>query len=78
MIDIALFRPVSDNKRKAPKEVSVTLNQLRYFCAAAQCHSITQAARQMFVTQPAVSLAIRELEKEFSIALFNYSNNRRY
>lgn len=54
----------------------MTLNQLRYFCAAAQCHSITQAARQMFVTQPAVSLAIRELEKEFSITLFNYSNNR--
>ena len=48
----------------------MTLNQLRYFCNAARCHSITQAAKLMFVTQPAVSTAIRELEKEFSITLF--------
>ena len=54
----------------------MTLNQLRYFCAAARCHSITQAARQMFVTQPAVSLAIRALETEFSATLFTYTNNR--
>lgn len=30
----------------------------------------------MFVTQPAVSSAIRELEKEFSVSLFSYTNNR--
>ena len=54
----------------------MTLNQLRYFCNAARCHSITQAAKLMFVTQPAVSTAIRELEKEFSITLFAYTNNR--
>ena len=53
----------------------MTLNQLRYFCTAAQCHSITKAAKLMFVTQPAVSLALRELEKEFSITLFAHSNN---
>ena len=49
--------------------IPMTLNQLRYFCTAAQCHSITKAAKIMFVTQPAVSLALRELEKEFSITL---------
>lgn len=54
----------------------MTLNQLRYFCNAARCHSITQAAKLMFVTQPAVSSAIRELEKEFSFTLFSYTNNR--
>ncbi|MBO7373601.1 MAG: LysR family transcriptional regulator [Oscillospiraceae bacterium] len=54
----------------------MTLNQLRYFCTAARCHSITQAAKLMFVTQPAVSSAIRELEKEFSVSLFSYTNNR--
>ncbi|MBQ9663498.1 MAG: LysR family transcriptional regulator [Oscillospiraceae bacterium] len=54
----------------------MTLNQLRYFCNAARCHSITQAAKLMFVTQPAVSSAIRELEKEFSMTLFAYTNNR--
>ena len=54
----------------------MTLNQLRYFCTAARCHSITQAAKLMFVTQPAVSSAIRELETEFSVKLFSYTNNR--
>ena len=54
----------------------MTLNQLRYFCTAARCHSITQAAKLMFVTQPAVSSAIRELETEFSVKLFSFTNNR--
>ena len=49
----------------------MTLNQLRYFCTAARCHSITQAAKLMFVTQPAVSSAIRELETEFSVKLLS-------
>lgn len=49
--------------------------QLEYFCAVSRYHSITQAAQKLYVTQPAISNAIRELEKEFSIHLFNRSNN---
>ena len=45
--------------------------QLEYFCAAARLHSTTKAAAELFVTQPAISNSIRELEKEFSITLFN-------
>lgn len=56
--------------------IHMTLNQLRYFCTAVRCHSITQAAKLLFVTQPAVSIAIRDLEKEFSITLFSYTKNR--
>ena len=52
----------------------MTLNQLRYFCTAARCRSITKAAKLLFVSQPAVSLAIRQLEKEFSMTLFAYTN----
>ena len=44
--------------------------QLEYFCAVCRYHSITQAAQKLYVTQPAISSAIRELEKEFSINLF--------
>ena len=33
-----------------------------------ECHSITQAAKK-FVTQPAVTAAIRELEKEYAVRL---------
>ncbi len=53
----------------------MTLAQLRYFCAAAQYHSITKAAEALFVTQPTVSIAVRDLEKEFSLTLFSHANN---
>lgn len=49
--------------------------QLEYFCAVSRYHSITQAAQKLYVTQPAISTAIRELEKEFSVSLFIRSKN---
>ncbi len=48
----------------------MTLNQLRYFSAASRCHNISKAAKELFVTQPTISNAVRELENEFSITLF--------
>ncbi|MCI8575986.1 MAG: LysR family transcriptional regulator [Lachnospiraceae bacterium] len=51
------------------------ITQLEYFCAVGQYHSISQAAQKLYVTQPAISSAIRELEKEFSISLFARSRN---
>ncbi|MCI8743983.1 MAG: LysR family transcriptional regulator [Lachnospiraceae bacterium] len=47
----------------------MTLNQLRYFCLACEKKSITKAADQLFVSQPAISAAIRELEKEYGLKL---------
>lgn len=49
--------------------------QLEYFCAVSRYHSITQAAQKLYVTQPAISNAIKELEKEFSIQLFTRNKN---
>lgn len=54
----------------------MTLIQLKYFCSACRCHSLTGAANELFVTQPAISLAIKELETEFGIVLFNRQNNK--
>lgn len=54
----------------------MTLNQLRYFCCAARCHSITKAAQELYVTQPTISSAIRELEIEFSITFFYRTGNQ--
>lgn len=50
--------------------------QLEYFCAVARYHSISEAARQLYVTQPAISNAIRELEKEYAIRLFFHGKNK--
>lgn len=54
----------------------MTLNQLTYFCTAVEYGSITKAAQTLFVSQPAISGAIKELEKEFSIQLFYHARNR--
>ena len=54
----------------------MTLNQLRYFCTASRCHSITKAAEELYVTQPTVSVAIRDLEVEFGISLFYRKGNQ--
>lgn len=54
----------------------MTLNQLRYFCTASRNHSVTKAAQELYVTQPTISLAIRELENEFKLTLFSRDGNR--
>lgn len=54
----------------------MTLNQLRYFCMASRCHSITKAAEELYVTQPTVSVAIRDLEIEFGVNLFSRKGNQ--
>lgn len=53
----------------------MTLNQLRYFCVAGRCHSITKASQELYVTQPTVSTAIRDLEIELGISLFYRKGN---
>ena len=45
------------------------LQQLRYFQAACRYHSITAAAEALHVSQPSISMAIRELESEFGTKL---------
>ncbi len=46
------------------------LRQLRAFCAAAACGSISKAAEQLSISQPSVSLHIQNLEKRFNTTLF--------
>ena len=48
----------------------ISLRLLRYFAAAAQTGSTTAAARQLNVSQPSISVAIRELEALFEENLF--------
>ncbi|MGH8787380.1 MAG: LysR family transcriptional regulator [Cupriavidus necator] len=48
----------------------VSLRLLRYFAAAAETGSTTAAARLLNVSQPSISVAIRELETLFEEALF--------
>lgn len=47
------------------------LSQLKYFLAVCKYGSFTQAANEFFVTQPAVSSAIRDLEEEYGVQLLS-------
>lgn len=51
----------------------MTLTQLRYVAKVAECGSITEAARQLYISQPSLSAAIRDLEGELGILIFNRS-----
>ena len=53
----------------------MTLQQLRYVIAIADHQSISRAAGELYVSQPSLSAAVRELETELGIELF-YRTNR--
>ena len=46
------------------------LQQLRYVVAIAECGSITEAARRLYVSQPSITASIRQLEEEMGITIF--------
>lgn len=48
----------------------MTLQQLRYVIKIVECGSITEAARQLFISQPSLSAALKEIETEFGIEVF--------
>ena len=49
----------------------MTLQQLRYIVAVAETGTITEAADKLFISQPSLTNAIRELEKEMKILIFH-------
>ncbi|MBR2403899.1 MAG: LysR family transcriptional regulator [Lachnospiraceae bacterium] len=52
----------------------MTLNQLRYVIAVANADSMSEAARCLFIAQPSLSAAIKELETEIGMELFRRTN----
>jgi DNA-binding transcriptional LysR family regulator len=53
-----------------------TLRQLRTFATAMEIGSLTQAARALHLTQPAVSQQLRELERALGVRLLERANGR--
>ncbi len=50
--------------------MNLSLRQLRYVVAAADCGHVTDAAKRLNVSQPSVSSAIAEVEAEIGVPLF--------
>lgn len=52
----------------------MTLTQLKYVITAANASSMNEAAKQLFISQPSLSTAVRELEDEIGIDIFRRTN----
>ena len=52
----------------------MTLQQLQYAVTVASAGTITEAAERLYITQPSLTTAIRELEKEMNLTIFIRSN----
>ena len=52
----------------------MTLQQLKYALTIADCGSMNEAAKTLFLSQPSLSETIRELETEIGFELFVRSN----
>ena len=48
----------------------MTIRHLRIFIAVADCGKMNAAAKQLYISQPTVSQAIKELEEHYNMLLF--------
>lgn len=52
----------------------MTLQQLKYIVMVADKGTISEAAKELFISQPSLTNAIKELENEMQITIFNRTN----
>jgi DNA-binding transcriptional LysR family regulator len=50
------------------------LSHLSTFCTVVEAGSISKAAKELFVTQPAISLKVQELEEHYQVQLLDRTN----
>ena len=56
----------------------MTLRHFRIFIAVCENNSMTAAGKKLHMTQPSVSIAIRELEENYGVKLFDRVSRRLY
>ncbi len=56
----------------------MTIIQLEYLLAVANCGSFSLAAEHCFVTQPSLSMQIKSLEEELGVVLLDRSEETRH
>lgn len=54
----------------------MTIRNMEIFTKVAELGSMSAAAKMLYITQPSVSLAIAEIEKEYDVKLFDRIGNR--
>ena len=56
----------------------MTIRHLRVFLEVARCGSMSQAAKNLYISQPTVSQAIAEIEAEYQVRLFSRLSKHLY
>ncbi len=52
----------------------MTLNQLKYVVMVAEKENISEAAKELFISQPSLTKAVKDLEEEMDIEIFTRTN----
>lgn len=56
----------------------MTLKHIKIFIAVCENKSVTKAAQKLYIAQPSVSLAIKELEEHYNVKLFDRFSRHLY
>lgn len=62
------------NQYEEKRQNFMTLQQLKYVITIADCNSMNKAASELFISQPTLSAAVRELEEEIGVTIFHRNN----
>jgi len=54
----------------------MTITQMQYFVAVCEYGTISKSAEILHISQPSISLAIKDLEEQFGVTLFDRENKR--
>ncbi len=54
----------------------MTIRDLEIFIAVCDCKSITEAAKELFISQPAISISVKRLEEHYNTKLFDRISKR--
>lgn len=53
------------------KQLFMTLQQINYLLTIAESRSMNKAAEKLYIAQPTLTGAVRDVEKEFGISVFH-------
>ena len=62
-------------RRYVKKENVMNIQQLRYVVAIANSGTFREAAEKMYVSQPSLSISVRDLEKELGFKIFRRTSS---
>jgi DNA-binding transcriptional LysR family regulator len=58
--------------------MNITINQLQIFLKVCQLNSVTKASEELHLTQPAISIQLRNFQEQFDIPLFEIVGRKIY